>query len=182
MTTPQPRIATREDEPELIRLLHLMHAEGGMFPLDEDMARDTFALAFDRKGGIIGVIGERHDLHAMIYIMITNFWYTRECHIEELFNYVRPDARGKGYANAQINFAKECSDKIGLPLVIGVLTNSRMESKVRLYRQALGMPSGAFFVHGAKWMSERADDGDLWRSGVTRYTHTRGRNRKKKAA
>lgn len=157
------RIATRDDEPEIIRLLHLMHAENGMMPLDEDCAREVFARAFNRQGGIIGVIGEPGDIQAMLYLLVTRFWFTRDNHLEELFNYVRPDHRKSDFADTLITFAKKCSDDIGIPLVIGVMTNRHMAQKVRLYRKSLGYPAGAFFVYGAKWVNDEPSNEDFWR-------------------
>lgn len=158
------RIATAEDEPEILRLLHLMHAEGGMLPLDEQCARETFSRAFNRQGGIIGVIGSKNDIRAMIYLLITRFWYTRENHLEELFNYVRPDARKTDYAKTLIRFARKCADEIKIPLVIGVLTNRALAEKVRLYRHVLGFPAGAFFVHGAEWVNAQPQNEEFWRA------------------
>ncbi len=128
-------------------------------------AKRTFDLAFDRQGGILGVIGESGDIKAMIFLLISRFWYTNFHHLEELFNFVRPDVRSSaansakdGYAFRLIDFAKKCSDEIKLPLTIGILTNQRMEGKVRLYRRALGVPAGAWFVHGAKWQNESNEE------------------------
>jgi hypothetical protein len=39
VAAPVVRTATKADEPELLRLLRLMLAEGGLTPLDEDRAR-----------------------------------------------------------------------------------------------------------------------------------------------
>lgn len=158
------RIATREDEPQILELLHLMHAEGGLFPLDEDRAREMFARAFDRKGGIIGVIGDRHSIEAMIGLLITSFWYTRHNHIEEIYNFVRPDKRQTNHAKTLISFAKTCSDAIEIPLVIGVMTNRRVVEKVRLYRRVLGNPAGAFFVHGGQWVSDIIENDEFWKT------------------
>lgn len=159
------RIATREDEPELLRLLKLMHAEGGLFPLDEDRARQMFAKAFDRKGGIIGVIGPPDDIEGLIGLLITSFWYTRENHIEEYCNYVRPDKRQTTHAKTLISFARQCSDAIEIPLVIGVMTNRRVVEKVRLYRRSLGNPAGAFFVYPAdRWVNELVENDDFWKT------------------
>ena len=160
------RIATRADEKEIMRLLHLMHEECGMLSLDEDCARETFNLSFDRKGGIIGVVGDRDNIKAMICLLITRFWYTRDNHLEELFNYVRPDCRGSDHAKTLITFAKDCAEKIGIPLVIGVLTNKKMQEKVRLYRRVLGVPRGAFFVANApaQWAGVEYSNEDFWRA------------------
>jgi hypothetical protein len=157
------RIATRDDEPEIVDLLHVMHFENGMMPLDEICAKEFFARAFDRKGGIIGVIGQPGEIKAMIYLLLTRFWYTSAMHLEECFNFIRPDSRRTNYAPTLINFAKKCADEIKVPLLIGVLTNYRMEAKVRLYRRSLGTPSGAFFVYGANWSVCHPSRDDFWR-------------------
>ncbi len=158
------RVATRADEPEIMQLLHVMHAENGMMPLDENCASEFFSRAFDRRGGIIGAIGPTGDIRAMIYLLLTRFWYTSASHLEECFNFVRPDCRSGVHARTLINFAQKCSDEIKVPLVIGVLTNNRMESKVRLYRRALGIPAGAFFVYGADWALCDPSSEDFWRT------------------
>jgi len=150
------RIAERSDEPEIMLLLNQMHAEGGLMPLDHAEASATFHRAFNRQGGILGVIGESGDIKAMIFLLISRFWYSKQFHLEELFNFVRPDVRKakEAYAQRLIEFAKKCSDEIKLPLTIGVLTNIRMEGKVRLYQRELGVPAGAWFVYGCKWVNE----------------------------
>lgn len=153
------RIATRADEDEIMLLLNVMHAEGGIMPLDERESKKMFSRSFNREGGILGVIGEPGDIKAMIFLLISRFWYTTNSHLEELFNFVRPDMRKskENYAQRLIEFAKECSVDIGLPLTIGVLTNQRMEGKVRLYQRSLGVPAGAWFVHmppNCKWQNE----------------------------
>lgn len=148
------RLATREDEPECLRLLHMMHAEGGMLPLDIERAREWFGLAFDKKGGIFGVIGEPGDIRGMIYIFMARYWYTKVYHLEEVFNFVRPDQRQTSTAKDLIEFAKGCAIQSDMILVIGVLTNHRTHEKIRLYRRLLGMvPSGAFFAYNAKWVN-----------------------------
>ncbi len=158
------RTATAADEPEILRLLHVMHQEGGLLPLDETHARAMFARAFNRKGGIIGVIGAPDAVEGMIYLLLTRFWYTGADHLEELFNYVHPDHRRAGHAGTLIRFAKTCADEIGLPLAIGVLTNHRMAEKVRLYRRYLGAPAGAFFVYNASWVNQADENSDIWKT------------------
>jgi hypothetical protein len=171
------RIANQSDEDEIMGLLHLMHAEGGIMPLDEMKAKQTFRLAFNRQGGILGVIGEPGDIKAMIFLLISCYWYTSDYHLEELFNFVRPDVRKspQNYAARLIDFAKSCSDEIKIPLTIGVLTNTRMEGKVRLYRRSLGVPSGAIFVHGATWQNERSNE-DFWKDPFPKRGKAGGRD------
>lgn len=161
--TESVRIASLQDEDEIMRLLGQMHAEGGILPLDEMEARNTFRLAFNRQGGILGVIGDPGDIKAMIFLLISKFWYTKHHHLEELFNFVRPDVRKskENYAPRLIEFAKQCSNEIVIPMTIGILTNQRMEGKVRLYRRCLGVPAGAWFVHfpeGMGWQNEANEE------------------------
>lgn len=164
------RLARQSDEPEIINLLRLMHAECGWQPLDVDYARATFARAWDRKGGILAVIGAPGHIRAMMYLMITNVWYSKQNHLQELFCWVHPDHRCSDYAKLLIEFAKKQSDDLStgagyeIPLVMGVLTNKRAAGKVRLYRRFFGLPVGATFMHNAAWVdkSELSEE-NFWR-------------------
>lgn len=156
--------ATLDDLPELMSLLRVMHSEGGMFDLDEDCARAFYLRTLRDKEGIIGVIrGEGSEIRAAIHLLIARFWYTSKYHVEEVYNFVRPEFRRSNYADAMLRFAKNAQAELNIPAMIGILTNSRMEAKVRLYRRRLGMPSGAFFLIGAHWVNETAADDSLWR-------------------
>jgi hypothetical protein len=143
------RAATREDGPELIRLLLLMHAEGGLQALDLDCARQMFDRAFNKQGAIIGVIG-KEPIEAAVYLLITRNWYTSDHHLEECFCFVDPDFRRSTHAKILIRFAKDCSLKLDIPLFIGVLSNKRRAAKERLYRAQLGERSGSLFVFNSK--------------------------------
>jgi GNAT superfamily N-acetyltransferase len=168
------REATVADEPEIIRLLHLMHAEGGLVSLDVGRAREMFARAFTKQGGIIGVIGPPDDIQGMIYLLITRFWYSADFHLEELFCFVRADHRRSGHSKTLIAFAKTCAEKLGIPLAIGVMTNARMAAKVRLYRRMLGPPTGAYFVFNSGWCAAEPPAEDFWKepSRPTRQRET----------
>jgi hypothetical protein len=154
--------ATIADLPAIMRLLRIMWAEGGMFPLDENCAREMFERVLKNKEGVIGTIkGPDGELRAMMYLLITRFWYTQEFHLEEIYSFVDPNFRKSNYANALLKYAKHSSDTLGIPLIIGVLSNERMATKVRLYRRELGIPSGAFFVYNAHWVNEKTNPA-LW--------------------
>lgn len=158
------RIADWNDEPEIIRLLHMMWAEGGMFPLDIEKSREAFAKAFSHKGGIIGVVGDPGNLEAMIFLGIGQYWYTKDDHLGEIFNYVRPDCRRSGHAKDLILFGRSTAEKLGMPLVIGVMSNLRTEGKVLLYKRLLGIPVGAYFVYGVKWVNVDLAGTPFWRN------------------
>ena len=42
------------------------------------------------------------------------------------------------------------SEKLGIPLAIGVLSSSRTEAKIRLYERVFGAPAGVYFLYNAK--------------------------------
>jgi hypothetical protein len=140
--------ATLDDLREIMRLLRLLHVEGCFFPLDEQLAEETFIRALRPVGkeGIIGIIrGEGPEIKAMMFLEIRRTWYTASYHLSEVFNYVAPEHRKSNYADALIRYAKHCADELKIGLVIGVLSNQKTLPKIRLYRRRLGMPAGAFF-------------------------------------
>lgn len=132
-------------------MCRLLQEENGLFPMSESRVRNVLKLAFDRKGGVLGVIGNPGAIEAMIFMLISQMWCSEQWHLEELFNYVRPEHRRTNNAKVLMQFAKRCADELKMPLIIGVITNSRTEEKVRLYTRQFSKPNGAFFVYGSKW-------------------------------
>jgi hypothetical protein len=148
---PAVRIATRADEEEIMVMCRALHDENGLFSLDERKIRDIFRKFYERKGAIVGVIGATGKIEASTCLLISDSYYTRDQHLAELWNHVGTDYRHSRNAEALIEFGKNCSNRIGIPLITGIITNNRVAGKVRLYRQHLGYPAGAFFVYGGKW-------------------------------
>jgi GNAT superfamily N-acetyltransferase len=140
------RMADEHDEFEIFKLCAMMHEEQPYHPLSWDKVVPMVHLATRRERGIIGVIGDRHDLKAAIFLLIDPIWYSDEWQLMEFFNYVRPDARKTRYAADLINFAKKCADDLGLDLTVGVFSNIRTEAKIRLYSR-LVPKMGAFFCY-----------------------------------
>lgn len=147
---PRVRLAKPEDEDEIFAICKLLHAENGLFPMDEEKVRARIRECTGQKGGIIGVIGRPGEVEAIICLVINQFWYSSEWSLDEQFAYVLPNHRRSSNAKELIIFAKACAEQLNLPLVIGVLSNERTEAKVRLYERQLGAPAGAFFLVGAK--------------------------------
>ena len=162
---PEVLLGTRESEDDMMSLCRELHADNGLFDLNEDAVREVLGRAYDKKGGIIGVIPGDGEIAAAIYMCISRMWYSHDEHLEELFSFVRPKYRKSKNAEALVEFAMRCGRDTGLGVMIGVITNKRLEAKVRLYRKKLGLPAGAFFVHGVKsWANESVMDvKDLWR-------------------
>lgn len=169
--TPIVRRATRADQADMMKLCRELHADNGIFKMDDGMVQAMLDRAFDERGGIIGVIDGDGEIAACIYLLFSTFWYSREDHLEELFSFVREPYRKSRYAAMLIEFAQRCADVIPLKLLIGVLTTHRMESKVRLYRRELGMPAGAFFLYDPSGASHDLKASDaMWK---TLYVHER---------
>lgn len=140
------RLATLEDEPQIMVLCKLLHEENGLFPMDDDLVNETIKLGTERRKGLIGVIGTQDHLEGIIFLQVSNFWYSTQPYLVELFNFVHPQHRRSNHAKALIEFAKKCTTD-DLKLVIGIISNERTAAKVRLYERQLGTPAGAFFVY-----------------------------------
>lgn len=135
-----------------MNLCRSLHAENGLFSLNEAKVRASLHKCYERKGAIVGVIGPTGRIEASTCLLISDMHYTDDWHLAELWNHVGKQYRQSRNAEALIAFAKQCSDEIGIPLITGIITNNRVAGKVRLYRQMLGYPAGAFFVHNGRWM------------------------------
>lgn len=140
------RVAVPSDEAAIMRLCRLLHAENGMFELDERRVRSVLHRAFNADRAIIGVIGEGDEMKGCVALYVGKAWYSGQDCLEELFNFVAPLYRREPCAISLIEFAKTVSDKLQIPLMIGVISNIRTAAKIRLYSRRL-KPAGAFFSH-----------------------------------
>lgn len=148
-TAPVVRIAVKADLPQLLQMGRDLHKENGLLSLSEEKIRETAQRGIDGKGGVIGVIGPIGGVEAMIHLVIGEYWYTDDVHLEELYNYVRPEYRRTQNAKALIGYAKKCAEGMNLPLLIGVISNKRTAEKIRLYSRMLGTQAGAYFLYNA---------------------------------
>lgn len=158
MTSPSiVRPATAADKPEIWRLFRALHVENAMFAISDrkvdyyiDRLLHPETVAADDTGprGFIGVIGPQDALEGCIMLTVGAMWYSEDWTLDEHLNFVDPAHRNSNHAKALISYAKHCADKIGIRLVIGILSTKRTAAKVRLYERQL-TAAGAFFVHPA---------------------------------
>ena len=145
------RIAGYADEEDVMEMCFRLHDENGILPISKEKVRYIIHLACGHRSaadGIVGVIGEPGHLQAATLLRISNFWYSDEWILEELFNFVLPEhRRGKNHVRDLVAFGKKCADQLNLRFFTGIISTIRTEPKVRLYRRVLGEPAGAFFVH-----------------------------------
>ena len=147
------RLAHPADEDALITLGKELHQDNGIFPISEEKIEAVIRRAIYPQVQepsdlpvIIGVVGEPGHIEASIGMMINQHWYTDAWHVDELWNFVRPDYRRSAHAKALLDFAKEVQAKMAIPLLIGILSCERTQAKVKLYSRKLGTPAGAYFI------------------------------------
>lgn len=140
------RIATPVDFQEIFRVCCLLHKENGQHGFSEWKVRHIIWKGVNRDDSIIGVIGEPNDIRAIIYLVVDRVYYSDECQLLELWNFVRPDCRKSDYAKRMIQFAKRCADETGLHLTIGIISDDRLAAKERLYARLLPK-GGAFYIY-----------------------------------
>lgn len=148
------RTGVLADFDECMRLAMSASSENAVTPPDPiKIAQPIYGVLSKQIPGIIGVIGEVGGrLEGAILLNIGEMWYSREPVIEERAIFVDPEFRSAkgGRARKLAEFAKRVSDEVGLPLSIGVLSNTRTAAKMRLYERVFGEPAGVYFLYGAK--------------------------------
>lgn len=149
------RPAVPEDKAEIWRMLRLIHEENAMFSLSSEkvdfylermLHPEQIGESDYGPRGFIGVIGPVGALEGCIMFTLGTEWYSDEWSLHERLNFVDPQHRASDHAKELITYAKDCADRIGIKLVIGVLSTKRTAAKVRLYERQL-TPAGAFFVY-----------------------------------
>ena len=143
-----------EDFNELMRLAIDATRENAFVEPDTMMLAEHMYAALTRQMGVAGVIGggPGEPLEGAIVLRVGPVWYSKSPIIEEKAIYVSPEFRSAkgGRARKLAEWAKGVSDNLGIPLSIGVLSNTRTEAKIRLYERVFGAPAGVYFLYNAK--------------------------------
>lgn len=151
------RVATPADEPRLAELLRMMHQENGVAPLAEDLMQQAMRRGLSRDHAVVGVIEEGDRLLASVGLFIGRWWYSHSEHLEDLWNFVHPDARRKPMARPLVEFAKSCADALEMPLLMGVLSDERTQAKVRLYQRQLPFVGAVFLYRPGQSVEVKGD-------------------------
>lgn len=148
------REGVAEDFNELMRLAVDATRENAFVEPDIEMLAQHMYAALTKQMGVAGVIGggPGEKLEGMIILRIGNMWYSQDPILDEKAIYVAPEFRSAkgGRARKLAEWAKDVSKNLGIPLAIGVLSNSRTEAKIRLYERVFGAPAGVYFLYNAK--------------------------------
>lgn len=154
------RIGTTADMHECMELALTACAENAFLNFAPDKLAQEMWSALSLHHGIVGLIGRRGGKPEGIVLLRTGaMWYSNSPVVEEKAIFIHPDFRAaKGGRGRQLcEFSKSVSRKLGLPLLIGVLSNNRTEAKVRMYERIFGKPAGVFFLYGAKTGTAEVD-------------------------
>lgn len=147
------RIGTPEDiHPMMDLAMQACDENGFVNPNPQKLLAEIWT-ALNLESGLVGIIqDEGQRLEGAILLRIGAMWYSDDEVLEERAIFIHPDYRSAkgGRARRLCEFSKRTADSLGLPLIIGVLSNQRTEAKVRLYERQFGKPSGAFFLYKAK--------------------------------
>lgn len=147
------RVAVPEDMDEIMKVALAACEENGFLnPNPAKLAAEIWA-ALHQDHGICGVIGKAGGpIEGVVLLRTGTMWYSDADVLEEKAIFIHPEYRSAkgGRAKRLCEFSKKAADTLGFPLIIGVLSNSRTEAKVRMYERQFGKPSGAFFLYGAK--------------------------------
>ena len=157
------RVGTPEDFYPVMEMALMVCKENGIAHPNLDKIVADIWPSLHQDGGLLGVIGKPGEpLEGFVLLRVTTLWYTDFEILEEKTVFVRPEFRSAsgGRARKLCEFSKKVQQELKMPLLIGVISNHRTESKVRLYQRVFGKPAGAFFLHGAQtgqWMKEAAE-------------------------
>jgi GNAT superfamily N-acetyltransferase len=147
------RTGTPEDVDAVMEIaLSACDENGFVSPNPEKLLGEIWP-ALNRDRGIIGIIGpENGFVEGAVLLRVGTMWYSNQEVLEEKAIFIHPDFRSAkgGRARRLCEFSKQVADSLGIPLIIGVLSNHRTEAKVRLYERQFGKPSGAFFLYNAR--------------------------------
>lgn len=153
------RIATPDDLHQVMELAMMANEEIGIAPANAEKLLHDVWPALHLQNGIVGVIGKPGGrLEGGTMLTVQPLWYMDEPMIEERVVFVRPEYRqSKGGRGRKLcEFARNVSDKLHMPLVIGIATKIDLEPKMRMYERIFGQKAGAYFVYGLEYRSEAA--------------------------
>lgn len=140
------RPATVGDEDKLYDLLCMAWRENAPYQISQKKVCMMIDAATHDKEVIVGVIDtpDGTGLSGSIGGFFSQWWYTEDFHIEECWNFVHPEHRKSTHARDLINYMKWVSENMDMPLHMGILTATKLEEKVRLYRRQMPQVGAAF--------------------------------------
>lgn len=157
------RVGTPEDVHGCMELALMACRENGISqPNAQKLLADVWP-SLHQEFGVVGIIGKPNAMpEGVVLLRIGTLWYSDSPIVEEKAVFVHPQFRDAkaGRAKKLCEFSKKVADELGLPLVIGVVSNRRTRGKIKMYERIFGQPAGAYFLYGGKtgeWEKEAAE-------------------------
>jgi hypothetical protein len=146
------RLATPADLKPVMAMAIMAAEENGFLDASTPRLLNDIWPALNQDHGLCAVIGP-HDgnIEGIMVLRIGTLYYSDQMCIDEKVIYIHPDYRSaKGGRAAKLcEFGKRTADVLGLPICVGVLSNTRTAAKVKMYERIFGPAAGAFFLYGA---------------------------------
>lgn len=151
------RMAVQSDELALYDILLELYRNNFLgFSMDDGKVWDAIRACCRGQGGMAGIIEEDSKIVATTGVVFSSMWYSSENYLSELWLFVHPDYRRKGYADDLANWLIWLRDQIrdsengrAMPLVTSVTSHNRLEGKLRWWRRWARPIGGIFVVDGA---------------------------------
>lgn len=136
------------DEAALMKVLELNHQENPLAVLSWPKVEGIVKRGVNQDLALIGLIkGPTGTIEATAGLLISQWWFSEDFHLEELWVYVVPEYRRSTHARHLYRWCKYLADQMQMPVVNGVMTLTKMRPKVRLAQRE--MPQvGAVFMYG----------------------------------
>ena len=157
---PKVRLGTPADEAAMLKLALAAWEENGIKDVNPEKMLAMIKPALYLWQGLVGIIGEPNQkIEGAVLLRMSQMWYSDAWMLEEKAIFVDPEFRKsqggrksstKLHASTLCDFSKKVADELNIPLIIGVLSNHRTESKIRLYERSFGPPAGAFFLYNVQ--------------------------------
>src|SRR5580698_530928 len=129
---PTVTIARPDQESAIMAMCNRLWEENGLFSYNPEKVRQCLHQCYARKDEnatpvIVGVItNETGQIEASTCLMVSDFYYTDDWHLAELWNFVDEPYRASRNAEALIQFGKSCADTMSVPFFTGIITNKQM--------------------------------------------------------
>lgn len=147
------RVGTPEDVHAVMDVALMACDENALCrPNTDKLLQDIWA-ALNLQHGICGIVGDPGSIvEGVVVLRVGSLWYSDTKTLEERAVFIRPEYRSAkgGRATKLCRFAMQAADTLGMPLSIGVLSDSRTKSKVKMYSRLLGEPTGAYWIYGTR--------------------------------
>jgi hypothetical protein len=147
------RLATPTDMTEVMRLAVTACEENGFLNASQELLAKEIWPALNQDHGLCPVIGPPGGaIEGLALLRIGAMWYSPQTVVEERAIFVYPQFRAAkgGRARRLCEYSKHVADTLKIPLLIGILSNTRTEGKIKMYKRIFGEPAGAFFLYGAQ--------------------------------